>query len=496
MIKRYSNEEISRIWGDPYKFRLWQKTELAVIKAQCDLGNIDPTIYDFIFELLERHEIDIAWLEEREKATMHDLNAFVDERLRHLPSHLQSHFHNGMTSYDTEEPAFAKMLSSSYNLVYAQLIEIQEILENLAGKYRYTIMMARTHGQPAELQSFGKRCLGWYKSIEVCRKVLENAEENLYYSKLSGAIGNYGGLEPEVEAKALEILGLKPFYGATQIMPRSLYAPLGQALCQLVQELDNIALSIRLGARPGHPILQEPFGKKQKGSSRMPHKKNTISTEQMEGMSRMAQGYLLMITANIRTWEERAIEQSCVERVAWPDLFHVVMHSLKIMTNVLQNLTVYLDNMLLEIIETRGCYTSGGIKDFLRQEMSNFGLTTEDAYRMVQLAAFNVFEADPAVVALREKLPQSFSEAEGPLNRMAYLAMATSPQQSIKFILLDGQLRCSKQLETGEADVQKWNSALKKLFEDPKKRTKLELLFSPAYLLQNEDTLYKQILGE
>ena len=183
-------------------------------------------------------------------------------------------------------------------------------------------------------------------------QLLHEVSTNLDYSKLSGAIGNYGSINPEVEIKALELLELQPYYGATQIMPRELYAPLAQALAQIVSTLNKIAMAIRLGARSGNPIYHEPFKKTQMGSSAMPHKKNTIRTEQIEGMERMAHNYLQMIMENIKTWEERAIEQSCVERVAWPDLFHVTIHSLRSMNFVLSGLQVYPDNMLREIIES------------------------------------------------------------------------------------------------------------------------------------------------
>jgi len=336
MIARYEDSDIARIWADGNKLELWQKTELAVVQARVNLSLLPEATGASIGTALSGNAIDIGWWLARDREINHDLNAFLDERLRFLRVELQPHLHYGLTSYDTEEPAFATMLSQSLSVLEEQTGPLADTLEDMAKRYRYTIMNGRTHGQEAELQSFGKRCLTWLVSLRESLKNLARAKESLQHSKLSGAIGNYRGIDAGIEHEALCILGFKPFYGATQVMPRELYAPLAEALCQVVLTLDKIANDIRLGARSGRPIYQEPFGRKQKGSSAMPHKKNTISLEQIEGMARMAKGYLQMIMDNIRTWEERAIEQSSVERVAWPDLFHVTVHSVKTMLRVLK----------------------------------------------------------------------------------------------------------------------------------------------------------------
>ena len=351
--------------------------------------------------------------------------------------------------------------------------------------------MAGLHGQEAELQSFGKRCLTWLVSIRLSIENLHKNAGNLDYSKLSGAIGNYRGIDPEVEKRALEILGFKPFYGATQIMPRELYAPIAQSLCQIVMTLNKIATDIRLGARSGRPIYQEPFAKKQKGSSAMPHKKNTIATEQMEGMARMAEGYCQMIQRNIVTWEERAIEQSCVERIAWPDLFHVTIHSVKTMTRILQELKVYPDNMRLEIIDSCGSYAAGEAKEFLRQYGARFGLTAEGAYRMVQLAAFNAFGPEDWEKELRNNPCASLHEADTSF----FCRRKRKERISIKEIICNFSLKVSEQLDADQACVDHWNDLLGHMFADSNLFASWNLLFAPSYLLRNEDKLYQEILG-
>lgn len=493
MIERYEDKAITGIWSNGHKLSLWQKTELAVLQAMANLGKVPQKIYEDISAILTRTPIDLDWWLQKDQETQHDLNAFLEERLRFLSPELQLYFHKKITSYDTEEPAFAGMLKESLLLVKMRYEALKTILEEMARKYRYTIMNARTHGQEAELQTFGKRCLTWLRDLRVSIDNLERAEENLKYSKLSGAIGNYGTIDPLVEKEALKILGFEPFYGATQIIPRELYAPIAQALCQIVLTLDKIAVAIRLGARSGRPICQEPFAKRQKGSSAMPHKKNTISTEQIEGMGRMAKGYCSMIMDNIRTWEERAIEQSCVERVAWPDLFHVVIRSLKTMSRVLKGLVVYPDNMLLEVVESHGCYASSEVKELLKEFGLPFGLTTEEAYRIVQLAAFNVFEPSNEAKELRENPAESLAEMDELL-----LKSQQTPRPnpvSIQKVIARAQLKPSSQLEAGEEDVQRWNEILKRIFSDQENLDRWNQIFLPSYLLRNEATLFQEILG-
>ena len=199
-------------------------------------------------------------------------------------------------------------------------------------------------------------------------------------------------LSKEIQDEALTCLGFNPFYGATQIMPRELYVPIASTLGNIVGTLAKIATDLRLNARSGRTLIREPFGKAQKGSSRMPHKRNPITWEQMAGMLRLVEGYVEAIGKNIQTWNERAIEQSCVERVAWPDLFFAVTHCLDKMTSTLSNMQVYQDEMLREVIDCRGVYAASKAKDFLGERGVEFGLTAKEADDIVRLAAFNAFD--------------------------------------------------------------------------------------------------------
>jgi adenylosuccinate lyase len=314
------------------------------------------------------------------------------------------------------------------------------------------------------------------------------------YSKISGAHGKYGTIDPELERTALEILGFKPFYGATQIMPRILYAPIAQALSGIVQVLNNIATDIRLGARSGRPIMREPFSKKQKGSSAMPQKRNPILTEQVGGLDRMARHYAGMITENVHTWEERAIEQSCVERVAWPDLFHVVIRALKVMNTVLSGLRVYPDNMLREIHESRGTYAASEVKEFLKEKLGEVGLGHEDGYRITQLACFNVFEATEVWKTIHEMVPKSLEQSRSLLAQVKVSPVAEVV--SIQDFIPAAALRMTDELDITEEQIARYNSCLIKLFSDAEVMKSWNQLFDPAFLLKNEEVLYREILGD
>lgn len=494
MDNRYVNQFISKTFSYPNKLKLWQEVEIAVIKARANLGLIDKTVPETIEQLLNSNEIDIDWWMARDKVIHHDLNAFLDERLRFIPVEYQHFFHDGITSYDTEEAPFATIIKEALTEISSLYYELQRTIVDLAMKHRFTIMNGRTHGQEAEMQTFGGRCLTWFVDLDLAHSNLMQSSHGLKYSKISGAIGKYGAFEPEIEKAALEILGFEPFYGATQIMPRILYAPIAQNLGNLAIVLDKIANDIRLAARSGRPLMQEPFGKKQKGSSAMPQKKNTIRTEGIEGNAIMAKGYVASIMDCIKTWEERAIAQSRVERVAWPDLFHVVADSLKVLNNVLSGLKVYPDNMLMEIVESRGVYASPEAKEFLKVRVAPMGLNYEDAYRMVQLACFNVFEPNPKMMEVRLATPNSFEMAAELLKKTAEIRELKTPITSIEDFIASCSLRPSEELDIDADTVNRYNDALRQIFSAPENKTEWHKLFTPAHLLRHEAFLFEKIL--
>lgn len=493
MIDRYEQKEISPIWSDKNKLECWQDSELSSVWAKEQLGTTPSGVLEKMENILLATPIDIAWWKAKDDEIHHDLQAFVEERLRWLPVELQQYFHELMTSFDTEDPAFARMLLESMKAVSVFTQPFLEALKDKALLYRYTPMNGRTHGQEAELQTFGKRCLTWFKEFSLANDQLYLVSANLVYSKMSGAIGNYGSVNPEVERLALERLGLKPFYGATQIMPRILYAPVADALCEMVCVLDKIAGDIRLMARSGRPLAREPFKPAQKGSSAMPHKRNPIRGEQMEGFARLARADAGAIRENIKTWEERAIEQSCVERVAWPDLFHIVVHCLKTMTGIIKKLKVYPDNMMREIVDLRGCHAASEAKRKIAQFGVPLGLSTEHAWRIVQLASFNVFEADSEDQKLRDLPPRSLEEAEQVYGH--YKGKKEPEKVTIHELIKSARLHVSLELDCTAEQVGEWNAVLAKIFSNPETCKEWDETFGLSYLLKNEAVLYHEVFG-
>ena len=500
MIKRYLNKLIDEFWKLETKVFFWQNVELVVIRAREMLGRIPAGTHEKIKNILEAQPIDIEWILAREKEINHDLNAFLEERLRHLAAELQQYFHQGMTSYDTEEAPFCIALQRSCQEAVGHTGELLEALKTKAIAYRYTPMNARTHGQEAEMQSFGKRCLCWYKDVEIVYRRLISLSEtdgcDLDRSKLSGAIGTNSGIDPELERKALEILGFRPWPGATQIMPRVLYTPVADALADLATVIDKVATDIRLGARSGRPLWHEPFKKKQKGSSAMPHKKNTIIGENIEGMARMARKYAGGIKENIKTWEERDIAQSSVERVFWPDLFHVTLRAIDSLTGMIEGLVVYPDQMLAEIVASRGTYASNAAKEFLVKIGLAHGLDRESCYRIVQLACFNAFEPGAAERTLRIAPPPSLDAADRAL-RMMSEGSSVYPI-SIQEIISRGKLAVNHELDVDSEIISAWNVILQSIFGSQDAEEVRELwnaMFSPSHILANEAHLFKEVFG-
>jgi len=510
MIKRYANGKVEENSSDINKLNKWQDVELAVILAREKLGIFPQGTHEKIKTILDQHPINdeaVKWWKVQDKEIGHDLNAFIDERLRHLPKELHQYFHKGMTSYDTEEPAFSLILLDNIALVENEIEAFLPILKAMAIKYRFTPMLGRTHGQEAKMQSFGKRVFTWRQKLVISQEILRNAKILIGYSKLSGAIGNYQGLDEVEEMTALGILGLQPLKGVTQIMPRQMHQPLANALVMVVSALTQIAEDIRLAARSGLPIMQEPFGKKQKGSSAMPHKKNTITCENQIGMFTMAKGFARMIQDCLITWEERSIEQSCVERVAWPDLFHVAMQSFKNLNKLFGELTydekknpifvnglqVYPDNMIMEIINSRGCYASEDAKDWLKEHGAEFGLSHEDAYRIVQLAAFNAHHVSLFRQNLRQGKIESYVQAEEVFAKVKEHVAHVNSYDHLAVIIANGNLIFSDELGLSEDDVSKWNEILRKIFMIKENVESFKEIFTITYQLREEETLFEEL---
>ena len=385
MIPRYRTPEMTEIWAEKRKFDLWLKIELAVLQAKSDLGRLDP---DLVERIHEKASFSIKRIDEIDKAIHHDLLAFIQSVQEHLDPDDKSQFHKDMTSYDTEEIPTMLRIMDSINIIISALTNLREVIISQAKKYKKTLMIGRTHGQHAEPITFGLKLLGWRDMLDRDTQHLFEVLEEVRVGKLAGAVGTYGELDPEIEEKVCESLGLKPARHATQILHRDRIAHVMTTLTVLAGNIEHIALDFRLMSQTEICEVREPFGKEQKGSSRMPHKKNTIITEQLDGLPRLMRGYCVAAFEQIATWSERDISQSSVERIMLPDAFHLIHRMINQMTYVLKDMEVFPKNMERNLNLTRGCIHSGRVKD----KLLGWGLDSEWVYRKVQSLCFSAME--------------------------------------------------------------------------------------------------------
>ena len=507
MISRYAKPEITHLCSNLRKYEEWQTVELAVLQARAELGEIPQADFESISDTLLKTPIDEKWIDEEEKRSNHDYNAFIAERRRHLSPNLRRLFHGEMTSYDGEEPATSRIMKEALDLICNQTVELEAALVRQIRTYRFTPRLERTHGRGAEIQSVGRFFITHLTTLTQCRNRVLFARNGFDYAKLSGAIGSGGGLKPTVQRLALAKLGLQPFDGATQIMPRTIHAEAASALAILASWLEKIALDLWLGSRDPNPLWEEPFKPQQKGSSAMPWKKNPITLEKVRGMARWARACSIAIMENISTPEGRDISQSSVERLGWPDLLHTIAHMLSCMTKVVGGLNIYVDNLAREIVEMRGTYAGSKAKELLAEWLEG-QLDAETVYRIVQLAGFNVFE--PKGVAAEYRTtggPKSLAETDQWMKKISNEARSSltlrpntrkmpAMTENFGFVIELGDLRPSLVLDIGEDIIVSWNNVLRQIFRDSSKRKQWEEIFKPSYWLKNEEEQFKRVLGE
>ncbi len=384
MIDRYSLPEMKEIWTDEHRFSLWLKVELAVCEVLWRQGKIPDSDWE---DIKQRAGFDVDRIGEIEKEVRHDVIAFltcVAERVG--PS--SRFIHMGLTSSDILDTAFSLQIQEAGRIITEKLQRLCRVLWERAERYKRVVMVGRTHGIHAEPITLGLRFLSWYaeakRNLEEWEKVLEQAR----YGKLSGAVGTYSHISPEVEKEALESLGLMVEPVSTQIVPRDRYSRVINALAHIGACIERIALNVRLLQRTETRELEEPFRKGQKGSSAMPHKRNPIVCERLCGMARLLRGYAGTVMENIALWDERDISHSSVERVVFPDTFLVADYALEKVLEVIKDINVYPEKMEEDLNLTRGLIFSQS----LLLALVNKGVSRESAYRMVQECAMRVWE--------------------------------------------------------------------------------------------------------
>ncbi len=407
MIERYSTPEMSAIWTEQNQFQAWLEVELAACRAWSRIGHIPAEDVD---KLYEKATFDISRIKEIEAETRHDVVAFTRAVSETLGDE-KKWVHYGLTSTDVVDTAWGYRLKQANELIREQLTRFLEILKAKALKHKYSVMMGRTHGIHAEPTTFGLKCALWYAEINRNIERFEKAAADVEFGKLSGAVGTFANIPPEVEAHTCEILGIKPAPISTQTLQRDRHAYYMATIALIGSTLEKIAVEIRHLQKSETREVEERFFAGQKGSSAMPHKRNPISSENISGCARVLRGYMVTAYENIPLWHERDISHSSAERIIIPDATILLHYMLKRFGNVVDNLVVFEDNMLENIQKTHGLVFS----QRLMLKLIDKGLSRESAYDTVQPLAMKSWSEKLPLIDLAkssEVITQNLSSEE------------------------------------------------------------------------------------
>jgi adenylosuccinate lyase len=387
VISRYSRPEMARIWSDEGKLERWLEVELAALDAWAEVGIVPA---EAAREIRSRATVPTpARVAEIEEKTHHDLAAFVDAVAGELGP-AGRWFHYGLTSSDVVDTALALQISAAGEVVLSGIDRAFEAVVQRADEHRLTLTIGRTHGVHAEPTTFGLKLAVWAFELDRARTRAAAALETARVGKLSGAVGNYAAIDPEVERLACERLGLSPEPAATQVVQRDRHAELLSALAVTAASLERFALEIRHLARTEVAEVQEPFAKGQKGSSAMPHKRNPIVAERICGLARVVRAAALVGLENVALWHERDISHSSAERVTIPDAFLALDYMLDRFSWLGEGLVVRPEQMRRNIELSRGLFFS----QRLLLALVDTGLSRDDAYRLVQGHAMRAWEEE------------------------------------------------------------------------------------------------------
>ena len=408
MIERYTLPEIGNVWTEGAKYRAWLKVELAVCRARAELGEI-PT--DEVEELEEKADFSLERIHEIEGETNHDVIAFVTNVAENAGD-VARHFHFGLTSSDVLDTAGALQLRDALDLIRGEAKGLTLLLAEMALEHRRTVMVGRTHGVHAEPMVLGHKLAVWAFEMERNLGRLARAEEVAAVGKISGAVGVYGNVDPKVEALTCEDLGISSSPASTQVVQRDRHAEVLSALAILGSTMEKVALEVRGAQRTEIRELSEPFGRGQKGSSAMPHKKNPILCERLCGMARLMRGYAAVGFENNALWQERDISHSSAERVVLPDATTLAFYMLRTTQRVLRGLQVHKDRMRENLNVGGGIVFSGRVL----LALVGAGMTRDDAYAVVQGAAMQAWEGEGGFRELLEAREEVREHLDGDLD--------------------------------------------------------------------------------
>jgi adenylosuccinate lyase len=386
MIDRYLPADFKEIWSEENMFRTWLRVEIEVCRVLTDKGWIPRESMETIGR---KANFSVPRIQEIEEVTHHDLIAFTTSVAEYVGP--DSRFiHWGLTSTDVVDTARALQLREASERILAAIDELAEAIRRRAQEHRRTLMMGRTHGVHAEVTTFGLKLAVWYDEMQRNRERMQRAAEVMRVGKISGAVGTFAHLDPDVEARVCERLGLKAATVSTQTLQRDRHAEYLSTLAVIGASLDKFATEIRHLQRTEVREVEEPFAAGQKGSSAMPHKRNPVKCEQVCGLSRLLRGYAVAALEDVALWHERDISHSSAERVILPDATSVFCYMLRAMTRIIGGLVVYPERMLKNMELTRGLAYSGQ----LLLDLTRKGISREDAYIWVQRCSMKVWNED------------------------------------------------------------------------------------------------------
>ncbi len=394
MIARYTRPEMARIWSEQNKLETWLAVELAVCEILGDKGVIAG---DDLEQIKSRAEFTVEAVKKREQVTAHDVAAFVDVVADSIGD-AGRWVHYGLTSSDVLDTALGLQLKEAGRVIDVGVAALVEALARRAREFRDTLCAGRTHGVHAEPTTFGLRLAGFAFEAHRSRQRLARAFAQVEVGKLSGAVGTYSALGPEIERRALEQLGLNHEQISTQVVPRDRHGELLTTIALSGASLERLATEIRHLQRTEVREVEEPFHEEQKGSSSMPHKRNPITTERIAGLARVLRGNAQAGLENVALWHERDISHSSVERVILPDSTTLLDYMQTLAVRVVDGMTVHTDRMLENLELTHGALFSQTILNALVEA----GMTRDDAYRIVQRNAQKAWDERIAFRTLLE----------------------------------------------------------------------------------------------
>jgi adenylosuccinate lyase len=375
---------MSSIWSDDTKYQNWLRVEIAVCEAWAEYGRIPK---EAVKVIKERAGFDVKRINELEKDLKHDVIAFLTSVSEHVGENSRF-IHLGLTSSDILDTAFALQLKDASDIIIKDIVSVLEVLKRQAYEHKETIMIGRTHGIHAEPRTLGLVFALWYDEMRRNLERMKRVREVISVGKISGAVGTYANVPPNVEEFACQKLELKPATISTQIIQRDIHADFFLTLSIIASTIEKISIEIRHFQRTEVLELEEPFSEGQKGSSAMPHKRNPILSENLCGLSRLVRSYAISALENIPLWHERDISHSSVERVIGPDGTILVDFMLNRLDYLLDGLQVYPENMEKNIWLTRGLVFSQKVL----LKLVDKGFSREDAYKIVQNNAMETWK--------------------------------------------------------------------------------------------------------